>query len=93
MPHNFIVLLGLFFICLNLFVFFLYGLDKRKAIKNQWRIPEKQLLLYGAVAPLGAFLGMKIFHHKTQKMKFSLLIPSFLFLHIGILIYLFIRFK
>ncbi|AGM98434.1 DUF1294 domain-containing protein [Streptococcus iniae] len=56
----------------NLMVFALYGLDKRKAVTNQWRISEKTLLwssfLFGG---LGALLGGKYFHHKTQKWYFQ----------------------
>ena len=46
-----------------------FGIDKRKAIKNQWRISEKTLLLLSFVVSFGAFLGMKAFHHKTNKLK------------------------
>lgn len=56
----------------NLMVFTLYGLDKRKAINNQWRISEKTLLwtafLFGGI---GALIGGKYFHHKTQKWYFQ----------------------
>lgn len=66
-----------------------FGIDKRKAIKNQWRISEKTLLLLSFVGSFGAFLGMKAFHHKTNKLKFKILIPLFLFFQIGIF-YIFI---
>lgn len=57
----------------NLFVFFLYGWDKRKAVKGHYRIPEKTLLLSAlATAGLGALLGGRIFHHKTRKWYFWL---------------------
>ena len=50
----------------NLFVGILYGMDKEKAKRNAWRIPEKTLLL-------SAFaLGGLFFHHKTQKWYFKL---------------------
>ena len=48
---------------LNLLSFFLYGLDKYRAIHNQWRIPERLLF------------AMRLFRHKTKKTKFKLLIP------------------
>ncbi|NLK96878.1 MAG: DUF1294 domain-containing protein [Epulopiscium sp.] len=67
-----------------------FGIDKRKALKNQWRISEKALLLLSFFGPFGAFLGMKFFHHKTKKLKFKLLIPLFLCLQVGIYIYLFV---
>ena len=57
---------------LNVIVFFMYGSDKKKAEKKQWRTPEKTLILGGLVAPWGALLGMSHFRHKTQKAKFKL---------------------
>lgn len=46
------------------------GYDKRKAIKREWRVPEKSLWLLALIggAP-GAFLGMIVFRHKIKKMK------------------------
>ena len=71
----------------NIIVFFVYGIDKRKAIKNKRRISEKTLLMlaffFGSV---GSFIGMLFFHHKTKKLKFKLCIPLFLIIHIFILI-------
>lgn len=62
-------------ICLgwNLMVFLLYGWDKRKAVRQQYRIPEKTLLLSAlAAGGLGALLGGRVFHHKTRKWYFWL---------------------
>ena len=67
------------FLLINIVTFFVYYADKRKAQRGQWRIPESSLLLLaffgGAV---GAFLAMIIFHHKTRKLKFRLLVPVFM---------------
>lgn len=69
------VLIG-YMIIINFIAFILYGLDKRKAQKNRWRITEKTLIGVALIGgSLGAFLGMKIFHHKTKKLKFSFGIP------------------
>ena len=61
----------------NLITFIFMGIDKEKAKKGAWRISEKTLLccsfLMGAV---GCGAGMLVFHHKTQKRKFRLMIPS-----------------
>lgn len=66
----------------NLIVFFLYGLDKRKAKASSYRISERALLvssfLFGAI---GAILGMNIFRHKTKHLKFRIMIPLFLVLN------------
>lgn len=65
-----------YLVVINVVAFILYGLDKAKAVKHQWRIPEATLL--GAAfagGAFGAFTGMIVFHHKTRKMKFRILIP------------------
>ena len=61
---------------MNLVTFILYGADKAKAMKGKWRIPEKTLLLFAACfGGLGAFLGMKVFRHKTKHTSFRILVP------------------
>lgn len=66
----------IYLLILNVAAFFVYGLDKRAARLGKWRISEKTLLLLAALGGgLGAALGMKIFHHKTRKMKFLVLVP------------------
>lgn len=56
---------------INVIVFSLYGVDKRRAIRGAWRIPEKTLLtgawLLGGV---GAWIGMQTFRHKTKHVAF-----------------------
>lgn len=65
-----------FYIIMNLVTFILYGVDKSKARKGKWRIPEKTLLLFAACfGGLGAFLGMKLFRHKTKHTSFRILVP------------------
>lgn len=58
-------------IVMNCFTFVLYGVDKRRAKKKKWRIKESTLLtctwLLGGI---GAFLGMRVFHHKTLHKAF-----------------------
>ena len=63
---------------INMITFVLYGIDKRKAVKNQWRIRESTLLLLAAAGGVfGAWLGMNVFHHKTKHRKFTILVPVF----------------
>lgn len=46
--------------------------DKQKAIKHQWRIPEKTLLFLGLIGGgIGGILGMRLFRHKTTKGSFK----------------------
>lgn len=60
----------------NVIVFVIYALDKYKAVRNQWRIPEKTLitLAFAAGGP-GALLGMYVIRHKTRDPKFRILVP------------------
>lgn len=56
--------------------FLLMGIDKRRAVKRAWRIPERTLILVAFLGGgMGAFLGMFSFRHKTKHEKFVLLLP------------------
>ena len=62
-------------------------LDKQFAKKKMWRIPEAVLLGVAFLGgSLGELLGMTLFHHKTRKLKFYILVPLFLALHLFLLI-------
>ena len=66
------------------------GLDKKKAISNQWRIPEKTLFLVSAIGgSIGTLLGMYLFRHKTKHWYFVIGMPLILTIHLvlGWLIY------
>ncbi len=79
-----------YLILINLYTWMMFGIDKWKALNGRWRIPEK-VLLGTAVAggSLGAFIAMKLFHHKTRKKRFSVVVPLMLVLHIALLAALF----
>lgn len=55
---------------INLIAFALYGIDKAKAKRHAWRIPERTLLACSLLAPAGSGLGMLAFHHKIRKPYF-----------------------
>lgn len=77
----------LYFAIINIITFFLYGIDKSRARRDAWRISEFTLIGCAALGgALGAFLGMHLFHHKTKKLKFRILIPIFLIIW-GIIFY------
>ncbi len=62
--------------CMNLFAFVLFGIDKRRAAKKAWRIPEKALLMSAFLSgAFGAYAGMKVFRHKTRHRLFTVLVP------------------
>ena len=74
---------------LSVITFVVYGIDKWKAKKDKWRIPESTLLLLAIVGgSIGALLGMKVWHHKTMHKKFKYGVPLILVLQIGALFYL-----
>ena len=76
----------------NLVVFAMYGIDKRRAIKNKWRIPEKRLLLAALLGgAFGALWGMILFHHKTKKARFFLTVPVLFVLQVVLFSWLFWR--
>lgn len=68
---------------INVVTFFMYGIDKFKAKRSQWRISEAMLLMMAVMGgSLGAWLGMKIWHHKTLHKKFCYGIPLILLIQI-----------
>ena len=75
---------------INVLSFVCFGIDKQKAKTHQWRISEKTLMAIAICGgSIGAILGMRFFHHKTQHAKFALGLPAILILQgiAAILIY------
>ncbi len=73
--------LGIYILLINIIAFVMYGIDKSKAKHGKWRIPEATLIGVAALGgSLGALLGMLVWHHKTKKWKFRILVPVFLIL-------------
>ncbi|HEZ0915393.1 TPA: DUF1294 domain-containing protein [Neisseria meningitidis] len=67
--------LGACYAILSLYTFALYGIDKRRAIRGQRRIPEHRLLLPALFGGwTGAYLGSRIFRHKTAKKRFAFML-------------------
>ena len=65
------------------------GVDKRRAITNQWRIPEKTLFLISAIGgSVGTLAGMYMFRHKTKHWYFVIGMPAILIVHVIIGLYL-----
>lgn len=78
-----------YLIAINILTFPVYGLDKLKAKKGKWRIPESTLLLLAIIGgSIGAWLGMKVWHHKTMHKKFKYGIPLIIILQLGVFLYL-----
>ena len=78
-----------YLLVINAVAFFVYGIDKLKARKGRWRIPEATLLLLAIVGgSIGAWLGMKAWHHKTMHLKFKYGLPAILLLQLALAVYL-----
>ena len=84
----------IYLLLINLIGFFAMFLDKQKAKKGKWRIPEKTLFLFALLGgSLGTTLGMNTFRHKTKHWYFKFGMPLILILQIALIIYLGIQFS
>lgn len=78
MPELWKILL-IYLAAINVVTFFMYGIDKWKARRSRWRIAEATLLLMAVLGgSIGAWLGMRVWHHKTQHGKFKYGVPLIL---------------
>ncbi|MGG7177274.1 DUF1294 domain-containing protein [Clostridium paraputrificum] len=87
MPKYFIIYL----IFINIFAFIFMFVDKKRAIRNKWRIRESTLItlsIFGG--SIGILLGIQSFRHKTKHKKFTIGVPIILIIQISTIIYLFL---
>lgn len=83
----------LYILIINIIGFLAMGLDKHKAKKGNWRIPEKTLFTITALGGgIGTILGMYTFRHKTQKPQFVIGFPVILICEIILFIYIWIKY-
>lgn len=81
-------LLIVYVAAVNAVAFVVYGVDKYKAQKAKWRIRESTLLLLAAIGgSAGAWLGMKIWRHKTRHAKFRYGVPAILLIQLAVVFY------
>lgn len=74
---------------INIISFMVYGIDKLKAKQGKWRIPEATLLLLAIIGgSIGAWCGVKVWHHKTLHKKFRYGIPLIIAIQIAMIWYL-----
>lgn len=86
-------LLLFYLIVINVGTFFLYGIDKWKAKRARWRIPESVLLGMAAIGgSVGAWLGMRIWRHKTQHAKFRYGVLAMLVAQVAVLVWIIVKY-
>ena len=86
LKHLHVVLIYLAVI--NVVTFFMYGIDKWKAKNSKWRIRETALLGLAVLGgSIGAWLGMKVWHNKTQHKKFKYGVPAIIIVQLALMVY------
>ena len=84
-------LILIYLVAINVVTFFMYGIDKWKAKRSKWRISEATLLGMAVIGgSIGAWLGMRVWHHKTMHKKFQFGIPLIIVAQIALMIWYFL---
>ena len=79
-------------IVINVITLMMYGIDKWKAKHSKWRISEATLLIMAAVGgSIGAWTGIKLFHHKTLHKKFKYGVPAIFLIQLGIVVFVYLK--
>lgn len=82
-------LIIIYLLAINLISYIYYGVDKKKAQRGLWRIPEKKLFFLAIIGgSVGSIAGMLHFRHKTKHKTFTVGIPYILILQICIVAYI-----
>lgn len=83
--------ISIIIVIINIVTFIIYGIDKYKAKKGKWRIPENSLLGLAIIGgSIGAYLGMRVWHHKTMHLRFKYGIPFIIVMQL-IIAYMFVK--
>lgn len=83
--------ISIIIVIINIVTFIIYGIDKYKANKGKWRIPENSLIGLAIIGgSIGAYLGMRVWHHKTMHLKFKYGIPLIIIIQL-IAAYMFVK--
>ena len=76
-----------YLVVINLIAFVLYGIDKKRAIRNEHRIRESVLLWIARLGgAIGSWLGIKIFRHKTKHTKFRIVVPLWIVIWVVVIV-------
>ncbi len=85
MPNPFLIVLIIYLILMNIAGFAAMGIDKARARKKAWRIPESTLFLLALIGgSMGSILGMQHFRHKTKHWYFAVGMPVIFFLQLAL---------
>lgn len=80
-----ITILLIYFTAMNVTGLCLMGLDKYKAKKHAWRIPESTLFIIAIIGgSIGCIIGMYAFRHKTRHRSFVYGMPAILLVQLAI---------
>jgi len=83
--HSFLHIALIYLMVINVATFLTYGIDKWKAKRAKWRIREAALLMLAVLGgSVGAWLGMKVWHHKTQHKKFKFGVPAIIVVQLAL---------
>ena len=78
-----------YLLAVNIVTVLLYGIDKYKAKKGKWRISEATVLTMATIGgSVGAWAGMRRWHHRTMHKKFKYGIPVIIIMQIALVVYL-----
>ena len=86
--HSYLHIALIYLAVINVVTFFMYGIDKWKAKKSKSRIREAALLGLAVLGgSIGAWLGMQVWHHKTQHKKFKYGVPAIIIVQLALIVY------
>ena len=99
--HSYLHIALIYLVAINIATFFMYGIDKwrstsgrllptgrKKAKNSKWRIRETALLGLAVLGgSIGAWLGMKVWRHKTQHKKFNYGVPAIIIVQLALIVY------
>ena len=77
-----------YILAINIATFLLYSIDKYKAKQNQWRTEATLPMMAVIGGSIGAWAGMRLWHHKTMHKKFKYGIPIIIILQVALAFYL-----
>lgn len=86
---NPISLIIIYLLAVNVISFAMMGIDKQKARKHAWRIPESTLFVLAIIGgSIGSILGMRLFRHKTRHRSFVYGMPAILIVQLILILLL-----